>query len=302
MISSEVLKKIRRIHITTNRMVSDAFAGQYHSVFKGKGLEFEEVREYQPGDDIRSIDWNVTARMGHPFIKKFAEERELTILLLLDLSSSCHFGTVHQSKRQLGAELCALLALSAAKNNDKVGLILFTDRVERFVSPRKGVRHILRIIRDALYFQPQGQGTDIALALEYMHRVVHRRSVGFLLSDFYDAPLKSPLSVAGKRHDFIAVTLTDPVELNLPETGITQFHDPETKKTFLIDTSDQSLRKEYRIKAQKRLAERTDLFNSVRVDHVDIRTDVPYLRPVINFFRMREKRISTAVRRKGTNR
>ena len=289
MIPLDVLRKIRRIHITTSRMVTDAFSGHYHSVFKGKGIEFEEVREYEPGDDVRSIDWNVTARMGHPFVKKFVEERELTILLLLDLSPSCHFGTVRRLKRDLASELCALLALSAAKNNDKVGLILFTDRIERFVPPRKGMTHILRIIRDALYFEPSGQGTDISLALEYLHRISHRRSVVFLLSDFYDSPLERSLSVAGKQHDLIAISLTDPVEMNLPEVGIIRIEDPESKKNFLIDTSDRALREDYAKNARGRFEERRKLFNSAHVDHIDIRTDVPYLQPLVRFFRMREE-------------
>jgi uncharacterized protein (DUF58 family) len=290
MIPSEVLKKIRRIHITTSHLVTDAFAGHYQSAFRGKGMEFEEVREYQPGDDIRSIDWNVTARMGHPFVKKFVEERELAVMLLLDLSPSFHFGTIRRLKRHLASELCALFALSAAKNNDKVGLILFTNRVERFVPPRKGMRHILRIIRDALYFDPEGQGTDIALALEYLNRVSHRRSVAFLLSDFYDSSLKKPLSIAGKRHDLIAITFMDPIELGLPNIGITQFEDPETGEVFLIDTSNQALREEYKKKALKRLEERKSLFSSTQVDHIDIRTDMPYLQTLIQFFRRRERR------------
>jgi uncharacterized protein (DUF58 family) len=291
MIPSDVLKKIRRIHITTSRMVSDAFAGHYHSVFRGRGLEFEEVREYQPGDDIRSIDWNVTARMGHPFMKRFVEERELTIMLLLDLSPSFHFGTVHRLKRHLASELCALLALSAAKNNDKVGLILFTDRVERYVPPQKGIRHILRIVRDALYFEPVGRGTDIPLALEYLNRISIRRTVSFLMSDFHASQLKKSLSIANKRHDLIAISLTDPIELNLPNMGIAQFDDPETGESCLIDTSDHRLQQEYRERAQQRLKERRDLFGSVRMDHIDLRTDVPYFQSLIRFFRAREKRL-----------
>jgi uncharacterized protein (DUF58 family) len=291
MIPSDVLKKIRRIHITTSRMVSDAFAGHYHSVFRGRGLEFEEVREYQPGDDIRSIDWNVTARMGHPFVKRFVEERELTIMFLLDLSPSFHFGTVHRLKRHLASELCALLALSAAKNNDKVGLILFTDRVERYVPPQKGIRHILRIVRDALYFEPVGRGTDIPLALEYLNRISIRRTVSFLMSDFHASQLKKSLSIANKRHDLIAISLTDPIELNLPNMGIAQFDDPETGQSFLIDTSDHRLQQEYRERAQQRLKERRDLFGSVRMDHIDLRTDVPYFQSLIRFFRAREKRL-----------
>jgi uncharacterized protein (DUF58 family) len=292
MIPAEVLRKVRRIQITAARQVTSVFAGHYQSVFKGKGMEFEEVRQYEPGDDIRSIDWNVTARTGYPHIKKFREERELTVMFLLDLSASCHFGTVRQLKSQLAAELCALLSFSAAKNNDRVGLVCFTDRIERFVPPGKGTRHLLRIIREALYTKPASRGTDIALALEYLNRVMKRRTVTFILSDFFAQDIEKPLAIAGKRHDLIAVTLIDPAELNLPEVGMIQLDDAETGKRHLIDTSDQKLRKEYSQKARARNGERQRFFNSVRLDHVDLRTDTPYLPTLIKFFRMREKRYS----------
>ncbi len=271
-------------------MVTDVFAGHYQSVFKGKGMEFEEVREYQPGDDIRSIDWNVTARTGNPFIKKFVEERELTIMLLLDISRSSYFGTVNKLKKQLAAELCSLLAVSAIKNNDKVGLIAFTDRIEKFVPPRKGLSHVLRIIREALYFDPGGKGTDITGALEYLSRVTSRRTVTFIISDFYAPGYKKPLSIANRRHDIVALSITDPREINMPDTGIVNLEDAETGEDFLIDTSSSAVRKKYHINAVKIFNERRDIFRSVNVDHIDIHTDMPYAMELYRFFRIRERR------------
>lgn len=291
MIPKEILKNIRRIQITTSRMVTDVFAGHYHSVFKGKGMEFDEVREYQPGDDIRSIDWNVTARTGQPFIKKFVEERELTIMLLLDMSGSSYFGTVNKLKEQLAAELCSLLAMSAIKNNDRVGLIAFTDRIEIFVPPRKGLSHVLRIIRDALYFDPEGKGTDIAGALEYLSKVTTRSTVTFVISDFHAEDYSRPLSIANRRHDIVALSITDPREIDLPDAGIISLEDAETGKGFLIDTSSPLVRKEYHMNAMRMMDEREELFRSTKVDHIDIRTDVPYTRELYRFFRMRERRM-----------
>ncbi|RJR17248.1 MAG: DUF58 domain-containing protein [Nitrospiraceae bacterium] len=291
MIPKEILHTIRRIQITTSRMVTDVFAGHYHSVFKGQGMEFEEVREYQPGDDIRSIDWNVTARTGRPFIKKFMEERELTIMLLFDMSGSTYFGSVNKLKRQLAAELCSVLAMSAIKNNDRVGLIAFTDRIEKFVPPRKGLSHVLRIIREALYFEPEGKATDISRALEYLGRVTNRSTVTFLISDFYNEGYKKPLSIAGRRHDIVAMSITDPRETELPDIGIINLEDPETGRNFMLDTSSAVVRKDYNTASLKMLAERQQLFRSVNIDHVEIRTDVPYTRELYKFFRMRERRI-----------
>lgn len=291
MIPKEVLQKIRRIQITTSRMVTDVFAGHYQSVFKGQGMEFEEVREYLPGDDIRSIDWNVTARTGHPFIKKFTEERELTIMLLLDMSASSYFGTVNKLKSQLAAEICSVLALSAIKNNDRVGLIAFTDRIEKFVPPRKGLSHVLRIIREALYLEPKGKSTDIPAALEYLARTTRRRSVSFVISDFYASDFKRSLSVANKRHDIIAVSITDPRELNLPDIGVINLEDAETGRSVFIDSSSGEVRRTYHANAQKLFEGRQRLFRSVNVDHIDVRTDVPYERELYRFFRMRERRI-----------
>jgi uncharacterized protein (DUF58 family) len=290
MIPKEILREIRRIQITTSRLVSDVFAGQYQSVFKGRGMEFYEVREYLPGDEIRFIDWNVTARTGHPFVKKFVEERELTVMLLLDMSASSYFGTSQQLKMQLAAKLCSILALSAIKNNDKVGFIAFTDRIEKFIPPRKGLRHVLRVIREALYFKPQGTSTDIAVALEYLNRVTTRKTVAFLISDFFAPDFKKMLAVANKRHDIIAVTITDPRELEFPAMGLVKLFDPEKKRDFILDTSDNQVRLEYANKNQQRIKQRESLFNSLRVDTIDVRTDMPYSQSLVKFFKSRERR------------
>lgn len=291
MIPKEVLQQIRRIQITTSRMVTDVFSGQYQSVFKGRGMEFDEVREYQPGDEIRSIDWNVTARMGHPYIKKFMEERELTVMLLLDLSASSYFGTVSKLKRQIAAEICSVLAFSAIRNNDKVGLIIFTDKIEKFVPPKKGISHVLRIIRETLYFNPQGKRTDIPAALEYLNKVCKRSTVTFIVSDFYDTNFEKPLSIANKRHDLVSITITDPKELDLPNIGMAQFDDPETGKAFNLDTSNETLRRNFRENALRITGERKKTFDRLGVDSVDIRCDIPYNRTLFKFFRMRERRL-----------
>ncbi|MFH0772009.1 MAG: DUF58 domain-containing protein [Candidatus Omnitrophota bacterium] len=291
MIPKEVLQQIRRIQITTSRMVTDIFCGQYQSVFKGRGMEFAEVREYQAGDEIRSIDWNVTARMGHPYIKKFMEERELTVMLLLDLSGSSYFGTVNKLKRQIAAEICSVLALSAIRNNDKVGLIIFTERVEKFVPPAKGVSHVLRIIREALYFTPKGKKTNIPAALEHLNKVCKRSAVTFIVSDFYDIDFEKPLSIANKRHDLVGIIITDPKELDLPNIGIAQFDDPETGGIFSLDTSNEALRREFRGNALKIIQERKKTFDRLGVDNVDIRCDIAYNRALFKFFRMRERRL-----------
>ncbi|MCK9615647.1 MAG: DUF58 domain-containing protein [Candidatus Omnitrophica bacterium] len=291
MIPKEVLREIRRIQITTSRMVTDVFSGQYQSVFKGRGMEFDEVREYQVGDEIRSIDWNVTARMGHPYIKKFMEERELTVMLLLDLSGSSYFGTVNKLKRQIAAEICSVLAFSAIRNNDKVGLIIFTDKIEKFVPAKKGISHVLRIIREALYFNPQGRKTDIPAALEYLNKMCKRSTVTFIVSDFYDANFEKPLSIANKRHDLVSITITDPKELDLPNIGMAQFDDPETGKTFNLDTSNEALRRNFRENALRITSERKKTFDRLGVDNVDIRCDIPYNRTLFKFFRMRERRL-----------
>jgi uncharacterized protein (DUF58 family) len=291
MIPREILKEIRRIQITTSRMVTDVFAGQYQSVFKGRGMEFDEVREYIPGDEIRSIDWNVTARTGHPYVKKFTEERELTVMLLLDMSASSFFGTRAQMKAQLAAKICSVLALSAIKNNDKVGFIIFTDKIEKFIPARKGLRHVLRIIREALYFKPASTGTDIALALEYLNRVTTRKTVAFIMSDFLASDFRKMLAVANKRHDIVAVTITDPLELELTDVGLVKLFDPETKKHFIVDSSARQIRRQYGAHAQQRNKERTSMFRSANVDSIDVRTDKPYSESLLRFFKARERRM-----------
>jgi len=292
MIPKEIIRKIRRIQIMTSRKVTDVFAGKYQSVFKGIGMEFEEVREYQPGDEIRSIDWNVTARMGHPYIKKFVEERELTIMILLDVSMSCRFGTVGRIKSELAAELCSVIAFSAIQNNDRVGMLTFTDRVEKYIPPRKGVRHVLRVIREAIYNTPQGSKTDINNILEHFNRVTTRQTITFVVSDFFAPDFKKILSITNKRHDVIAVTIIDPAELELPKAGMVKMHDAETEKPFIVDTSDPKVRVFYKERTGKMLNEQQELFRSVGVDNIDIRTDRSYVEPLIRFFRTRERRLA----------
>jgi len=291
MIPREIVKNVRRIQITTTRLVTDVFAGEYRSIFKGSGIEFSEVREYLPGDDIRSIEWNVTARMGRPFVKEFVEEREMTVMLLLDMSGSSVFGSVARLKGQVAAELCSVLALSAITNKDKVGLIIFTDKIEKFIPPRKGASHVLRVIREALYFKPENKGTDIANALHYLDRVTNRRSVTFIISDFFDKDYKMALKVANKRHDVVAVTITDPLEMELPEAGLINLYDAETGQEFVVDTSSSRVREEYKKNAHVRFRKRQELFNEVKVDNVDIRTNLPYARSLVSFFKSRERRM-----------
>jgi uncharacterized protein (DUF58 family) len=291
MLPKEIIKKIRRIEIKTSRMVTDIFAGQYHSVFKGKGMEFDEVREYQPGDEIRSIDWNVTARMGHPFVKKFVEERQLTVMLLMDASGSSYFGTTGQFKSELAAELCSVLAFSAIKNNDRVGLIIFSDRIEQFIPPRKGLRHVLRVIREVLHHKPQGRGTDIRLALEYLNRVMRKRAVCFLISDFLGQGFQQQLRVTNKRHDCIAMAITDPREQELPAAGILRLHDAETGEEMYADTTNRVAREAFHAASRQLFEERTRRLRQAGVDIINIRTDQPYTEELIRFFRTREKRL-----------
>ncbi len=253
-------------------------------------MEFSEVREYQFGDDIRTIDWNVTARMGKPFVKIFEEERELTVVLLVDVSSSGEFGTVHQMKGEIAAEICALLAFSAIKNNDKVGLIVFTDEVEKFVTPKKGKSHVLRVVREILYHKPKGRGTNIGKALEFLSRITHRRSVVFLVSDFINSDYEKALQIANRRHDIIAISITDPRERELPNVGFIELEDAETGETFLLDTSDAAVRRSVAGRSEEIMTARQKLFRSINVDHIDINTRETYIEPLIRFFRMRAKR------------
>lgn len=291
MLPKDVIKKIRRIEITTSRLVTDFLSGQYESVFKGRGIEFDEVREYQPGDEIRSIDWNVTARMGHPYIKKYVEERQLTVIILLDASGSSYFGTAKRLKRELAAEVSAVLAFAAIKNNDRVGLIIFTDRIEKFIPPRKGLQHVLRVIREALYFKPTGRGTDITLALRFLDGVTTRRAVAFLISDFFAKDFKRPLSIANKRHDLVGITITDPREVKLSNVGLVELTDAETGRPFMVDTSSAKTRAVYASRAAGLIEERRKIFGSIKMDHININTDKPYIEELIKFFKMRKRRI-----------
>ena len=290
MIPKEILKKIQQIEIHTRRLVNEAFVGEYHSVFKGRGMEFDEVREYQPGDEIRTIDWNVTARMGRPFIKRYVEERELTVMLLVDMSASGNFGSIRHLKNEVAAEICAILAFSAIKNNDKVGLIMFTDRVEKFIPPKKGTKHVLRVIRELLYSKPTGKGTTISFALEYLNRICHRKAICFVVSDFIDHNYEHALRIANKKHDIIAVTVVDPRECELPNVGLIELKDAETNEILLVDTASDRVRKEFHVFNNQRRQERSRLFRSMGVDEITVNTGRHYVEPIIRFFRMREKR------------
>jgi uncharacterized protein (DUF58 family) len=295
MIPKEVLKKIRRIEIRTKRLVNDVFSGEYQSVFKGRGMEFSEVREYLPGDDVRSIDWNVTARMGHPFVKKFDEERELTIMFLVDGSASGDFGTVSRFKSELAAELCALLAFSATRNNDRVGLITFTDRIERVVPPKKGRTHVLRVVREVLYFKPEGTGTDIPAALDYLSSVVRRHAIVFLVSDFLTAGYERSLAVANRRYDLIAVPVSDPRESEIPRLGLIELEDPETGERLSVDTSDRRFAARFREELAREAEERERIFTRLGVDSIPVSTDRPYVEPLETFFRKRAKRAGPTI-------
>jgi uncharacterized protein (DUF58 family) len=290
MIPREILKKVRRVEITTRGLVNEVFSGEYHSVFKGRGMNFAEVREYQYGDDIRSIDWNVTARTGHPFVKVFEEERELTVMLVVDVSASGDFGTRERMKGEVAVEICALLAFSAIKNNDKVGLIIFSDRIEKFVPPRKGRPHVLRVLRELFYHRPEGRGTDIRGALEYLTRVIKRRAVVFLVSDFKAPEFERPLSVSGRRHDLIAVRMGDHRETVLPALGYMDFEDAETGELHTVNTADPRFRAEFEHRATRERAELEQTFRRSRVDVIDIETDRPYVQPLMRFFKEREGR------------
>jgi uncharacterized protein (DUF58 family) len=291
MLPREVIRQVRRLQLRARRAVEDLLGGEYHSVFKGTGIAFEEVREYQPGDDIRTIDWNVTARMGHPFIKRFVEERELTVMLLVDCSASQQFGTRVQPKRDVAAELAAVLAFSAIANNDRVGLVAFTDRVERFVPPRKGTRHVLRLIRDVLFFQATHRGTCMREGLVFLNRVLHRRAIVFLLSDFRDHEFERAFKRTGRRHDLIAVNITDPREEDLPRVGLLELEDAETGNHFLLDTFSREVRQAYATAARRRREVIRQLARSSRVDLIEVSTEGGHLDELVRFFRLRERRL-----------
>jgi len=289
----EILRKIRRLELRTRRLVASSFAGQYQSVFKGRGMNFEEVRPYSPGDEIRAIDWNVTARTGEPYIKKFTEEREMTVMIVLDVSASGNFGSVEESKRELAAEVAAILAFSAITNNDKVGLLLFSDRVELFIPPKKGRLHILRLIREMLFFRPKGKGTDLSGTLEYLNKVVTRRAVVFLISDFLTGDFSKPLTISAKRHDMVAIPVIDPAEEMLPDVGVILLEDPETGEQIEVDTSRRVLSKGYAEMAEKRSKELFSLFRARRIDTLPLRTDKDYLPVLRSFFDRRGRRIGS---------
>jgi uncharacterized protein (DUF58 family) len=290
MIPREVLRKVRHIEIRTRRLVTDMFGGEYHSVFKGLGMEFAEVREYAAGDDIRSIDWNVTARMGHPFVKLYREERELTVVLLVDQSASEFFGTRERLKSELAAEVAALLALSAVENNDRVGLVLFTDRVELTVPPAKGRRHVLRVVREILAHQPQGTGTDLAGALDHLCRLQKRRAVVFLISDFFAQGYEQSLSIASRRHDLIALRLRDKREDILPAVGVVALRDLETGRELLVDTSNRKVRARFGKSVVDRERAYVRAVRRAQVDSVDLWTNEDVVAPLAGFFRRRLRR------------
>ncbi len=290
MLTKEILKQVRQIEIKTRGVVNEVFSGEYHSVFKGRGMEFSEVREYQIGDDIRTIDWNVSARFGHPYVKIFEEERELTLMLLVDLSGSLVFGSVEKTKQQIAAELTAILAFSAMKNNDKVGLILFTDQIEKFVPPRKGKSHVLRIIREVLSFEPRGNKTNIKVALEYFNHSVKKKSIAFLISDFIDDGYDKILRIIGKKHDLVNILLEDPRETDIPKVGLIKLKDAETGKTRFVDSNNKIVQAYFRQRVIERENYRNNLFLKSRVDTINISTASSYIKPLINFFKNRERR------------
>ena len=290
MISSEMIKEIRAIQIKTSYLVNEIMAGEYVTAFKGRGMEFSEVREYQPGDDVRLIDWNVTARMGHPFIKEFREERELTVILMVDVSSSGEFGSVRQLKKEVTAEVASILAFAAIKNNDKVGLIVFSDKIEHYIPPKKGRSHIWNVIRTILNFTPEGRKTDLSLPLEYLLAIQKRKAAAFLISDFQAEDYEQSLKRARKRHDITAISITDPREMQLPDIGMVHLEDAETGETLLIDTFDKEMVKRFHRMNEMERQERKKLFLSFGVDTIEIRTDGSLVEPIIKYFKMREKK------------
>lgn len=289
-IPPEVLQNIRRIAIQTRRLVNTLFLGQYHAVFRGRGLEFSEVREYLPGDDVRSIDWNVTARMGIPYVKKYQEERDLTVVIAADVSASSAFGTAGRSKAAVAAEVGAILALAAIENNDRVGLLTFTDRVETYLPPVKGPRHVLRVVRELLYARPVGAATDISSALELLRRVLKRRAVIFLFSDFLAEGFENQLSRAARKHDLVALPVVDPREEQLPDIGIVELQDMETGERSIVDTSSRAVREAYTARAAIRAETRSRLLKSLGVDEIPLRTDRPFVDPLLAFFQRRALR------------
>ena len=291
MLPREIVRKIRRIQITTSRLVNESLAGEYHSVFKGRGMEFDEVREYQHGDDVRTIDWNVTSRAGRPFVKRYVEERELTVLLLIDSSASGAFGSADKTKSEIAAEIAALLAFCAIKNNDRVGAILFTDRVEKFIAPRRGSTHVLRVIREVLYHRPEHRGTCIQKALDHLNLVLHKRAVVFLISDLLDQGFEQSLKAANRKHDVIVVQIVDSREKELPRVGILEMRDAETGEIVRVDTSLPWIRSTFRENWSKNQVRLVRLLQSNRMDHVMIETHKAYDLPLVRFFEERSRRV-----------
>jgi uncharacterized protein (DUF58 family) len=289
MLSSDIVAQVRRLQITTGRQVSDVLAGAYHSVFKGRGMEFDEVREYIQGDDVRFIDWNVTARLGSPHIKTFVEERELTIIFCVDVSSSGAFGTADRFKSEIAAELCAVLAFSAVKNNDKVGLLLFSDDIELFIPPKKGTRHALRVIRELLYHRPERSGTDIGNALQYLNKVTRRKSIVFLVSDFFDSEFERDMLLTSRRHDLIPVVVRDPAENVIPPTGLLELEDAETGERIIIDAGSSRVLESYTAETSSENERLEDYFKSIGVDAVHVNTSESYLPELMRYFRRRAK-------------
>ncbi|MBT3518827.1 MAG: DUF58 domain-containing protein [Candidatus Marinimicrobia bacterium] len=290
MIPRQILQKVKQIEIRTRGLVNDLFGGEYHSIFKGRGMTFSEVREYQPGDDIRLIDWNVTARTGSPFIKVFEEERELTVYLLVDISASGDFGSGQQLKREIGAEIAAVLGFSAIKNNDKVGLILFSDKIEKYVVPKKGKTHVLRVIRELLYTEPEQSGTSLKNALDYLLKVAKRKSVVFIISDFLDQNYWPSLKVVNRKHDLIGIQLYDPAETDIPDMGLAKVEDPETGESFWVDTSSKAARNRLRKDIQNRHEKFKKETRKIGFDLIPVATNQDFVEPLMSFFKKREKR------------
>ena len=296
--TKEILKKVRQIEIRTRRLVDAAMGGEYHSVFKGRGMDFDEVREYVPGDEVRTIDWNVTARSGRPFVKKFTEERELTILVMVDVSASGNFGSTSQSKRELSAELASVLAFSAIGNNDKVGLILFSDQIEQYIPPKKGRRHVLRVVREVLYFEPKRRGTDIVQALDFANRVLQRRAVTFLISDFQStgdqaktmSALQSAIRLTHTRHDLVAMHIRDRREEELPDVGVLAIEDAETGELLELQTSNPNVRARFAELSRRNVETLRRMLNAEAIDTLELQTGMSYVPPLMNFFKTRERR------------
>ena len=287
----EVLRQVKLLELRTRGLVNSLFTGEYRSVFKGQGMEFAEVREYQPGDEVRSIDWNVTARMQRPYVKRYIEERELTVMLAVDVSGSERFGTRRRFKSEVASELAAVLAMSAIRNNDRVGGLMFTDRIEHVVPPRKGRRHALRLIRDILAFDPHGRGTDIAGATEYLNKMLAHKAIIFLVSDFLGENVERPLKLLAQRHDVVAVTVEDPSERLLPDIGLVRLVDPESGQTLDVDTSNPGVRAQFDSQVSEEAERRRHLLRRLAIDEIPVRTDRGMMEPLLRFFRQRETRI-----------